>query len=189
MVYHSTPVDITLTTYRSYTPACFEKPEQAKVYTSFTFNTEYSVRHTLAYWIHTGAGNYIDLDQLFCDAFQEPHWSGLCKSDLESLETTLRERKVEAIVQVVESLEALWKKGVYVYPSPNMTKLNPFVDLILYRYPPHQNDLWLVGAAYEVWNSLTEQVWKLHLLVRLTDSPQISLHPLTHKLEASKMFI
>ncbi|KAH8147988.1 uncharacterized protein LAJ45_08090 [Morchella importuna] len=142
MVCHSTPVGITLTTY-SYTPACFEKPEQAKVNTSFTFNTEYSVRHTLAYWIHTGAGNYIDLDLLFCDAFQEPHWSGLSKSDLENLETTLRERKVEAVVQVVESLEALWKKGVY---------------------PPHQGDLWLISTAYEVWNGLTEQVWELHLL-------------------------
>lgn len=115
MVYHSTPVNITLITY-SYTPASFDKPEQAKVYTSFTFNTEYSVRDTLAYWIHTGAGNYTDLDLLFCDAFQEPHWSGLSKSDLENLETTLRERKVEAVVQVVESLEALWKKGEYVCP-------------------------------------------------------------------------
>ncbi|KAI5853258.1 hypothetical protein DFP73DRAFT_590309 [Morchella snyderi] len=142
MVCHSAPVNVTLITY-SYTPASFDKPEQAKIYTSFTFNTEYSVRHTLAYWIHTGAGNYRDLDLLFCDEFQEPHWSGLSKSELETLETTLRERKVEAVVQVVESLEVLWKKG---------------------EYPPHQDTLWLIGAAYEVWNGLTEQVWKLHLL-------------------------
>lgn len=112
---HRKPVDITLITY-SYTPASFNKPGQARVYTSFTFNTERSVRHAVTYWIRVGAGNYNDLDLLFCDGarFQEPHWSGLSKDGLTQLEANLREQKMEAVVQVVESLEALWEKAEYV---------------------------------------------------------------------------
>lgn len=108
---HSMPVDVTLITY-CYNPASFRKPEQAKIYTSFTFNTEKSVRHTLAHWINVGAGNYSDIDTLFCIA-KYPYWSGLSKEGVLEMEIDLRQRKVETVVRIVESLEALWKIGMY----------------------------------------------------------------------------
>lgn len=108
----SAPVDVTLITY-SYSPKSFEKPEQAPIYTSFTFNTGRSVRRALAYWINVGAGHYGDLDLLFCGGISQPHWSDLPGQEVLVMETDLRQRKVETVVQIVESLEVVWRIGMY----------------------------------------------------------------------------
>lgn len=110
--FSSDPVVITLTTY-SYSPKSFEKPEKAPISTSFTFNDEKSVRHTLAYWISIGAGHYGDIDLLFGESDSQPHWSGLSEQKVLKMEADLRQRKVEAVIEVVESLEEVWRIGMY----------------------------------------------------------------------------
>lgn len=111
----SAPVDVTLITY-TYTPESLGNPSQAPTYTSFTFSSERSVRRALAYWISVGAGHYGDIDHLFGgdagDASQ-PHWSGLPRQEVSAMEIELRQRKVETVVQIVESLEEVWRIGMY----------------------------------------------------------------------------
>lgn len=114
----STQVDVTLITY-SYSPKSFETPNQAPTYTSFTFNTERSVRHALAYWINVGAGHYGDIDLLFCGGISQPHWSGLPEQEVLVMEIDLRQRKVETVVQIVESLEEVWRIGMYYATQDN----------------------------------------------------------------------
>lgn len=110
--FSSAPVDITLITY-SYSQKSFETPDHTPIHTPFTFNTERSVRHALAYWINVGAGHYGDIDLLFCGGISQPHWSGLPKQEVLVMEIDLRQRKVETVVQIVESLEEVWRIGMY----------------------------------------------------------------------------
>ncbi|KAL0639402.1 hypothetical protein Q9L58_001629 [Maublancomyces gigas] len=110
------PIDVTLITY-SYSPKSFETPDQAPIYTSFTFNTEKSVRHALAYWTSIGTGHYGDIDLLFGDDSSKPHWSGLSKKEVSVMEINLRQRKVETVVQIVKSLEDLWRVRMYYVPQ------------------------------------------------------------------------
>lgn len=110
--FSSAPIDVTLITY-SYSRKSFETPDQAPIYTSFTFNTERSVRHALAYWTNVGAGHYGDIDLLFGDDSSNPHWSGLSKKEVLAMEINLRQRKVETVVQIVKSLEDLWRVRMY----------------------------------------------------------------------------
>lgn len=113
--FSSALVDVTLITY-SYSPEYFGNPDQVPTYTSFTFSNERSVRRALAYWISVGAGHYGDIDHLFAgDAgdVSQPHWSGLPKQEVQAMEIELRQRKVETVVQIVESLEEVWRIGMY----------------------------------------------------------------------------
>lgn len=161
--FSSATVDITLITY-SYSPKSFETPDQAPIYTSFTFNTGRSVRHALAYWISVGAGHYGDIDLLFGDGGSQPHWSGLSKQEVLVMEIDLRQRKVETVVQIVESLEEVWRIGMYCAAQGShcvVAKIN------WQRFPPPNENLWRVSAAYEVWNSLSREIWNLHLMVPL----------------------
>lgn len=116
LFFSSVPIDVTLITY-SYSPKSFETPDQAPIYTSFTFNTEKSVRHALAYWTNIGTGHYGDIDLLFSDDSSKPHWSGLSKKEVSVMEINLRQRKVETVVQIVKSLEDLWRVRMCYVPQ------------------------------------------------------------------------
>lgn len=108
----SDPVDINIITY-SYSPQAFEAPKHVPTYTSFVFNTEKSVRHALVHWINVGVGNYGDIDLLFTEDDSKSHWSSLSKQEVLKMEVGLRRRKIRSVVQIVESLEEMWKFGMY----------------------------------------------------------------------------
>lgn len=43
------------------------------------------------------------------------------------------------------------------------------------RFPPPSETLWRVSAAYEDWNTLSEEIWKLHLMVILLRARELGL--------------
>lgn len=88
------------------------------------------------------------------------------------MEIDLRQRKVETVVQIVESLEEVWRIGMYCAAQGShcvVAKIN------WQRFPPPNENLWRVSAAYEVWNSLSREIWNLHLMVPLPEIMSMNL--------------